>query len=180
MQKYNAKETFDKYDTQIIRPEVRDEEIKLRGEGFDKKRLKKIKEGLITLHNLEIMAANTYRFQLNTKEPELNRELIAAMLNEMVHIQDFQVKLLEFGWKPSIFRYFWYCVGIFFGLASGLFGANGIRKMGSFVERKAVAHYQHLLETIDWDEDTRKVIEKNWIDEFHHIQVWEQKPYCFM
>ena len=175
MQKYDPQETIKKYDTKIVRPQHRDEDVKLRGEGFDKKRLKEIKEGLITLHNLETMAANVYRFQITSKKSELNRELIAAMLNEMTHMQDFQVKLFEYGWKPSIRMYFWYVVGIVFGTYSRLGGEKAIRKMGSWVEHKAVAHYQELLETIDWVEDTRKVNEKDWVDEFHHIEVWDKK-----
>jgi demethoxyubiquinone hydroxylase (CLK1/Coq7/Cat5 family) len=159
-------------DISIIRLAVKDSEIKLRRSLKDKKTLKSIKSGLHTLHNLETMAVNAYKYQITSKDTELNRELIAAMLNEMTHVQDFQVKLYEYGWKPSICSYFFPIVGFIFANIAKLFGEKGARWLGVFVETKAVSHYRHLLETIDWDEDTRKIIEKDWADEFGHIERW--------
>lgn len=163
------------FDIDIIRPEVHHDSVKVnRGEGMDKERLKKIHEALLAFHNLENMAANIYRFQIcKCNSDELNKELIAAMLNEMGHIEDFQVKLYEFGMKPSIMMYFWQAVGFIFGIYSRLQGEKGIRKMGIFVESKAVAHYDELLESVEWDEDTRKVIEKDQADEYGHIRRWK-------
>lgn len=165
------------FDIDIVRPEVRHEQFKYnRGEGMDKDRLKKIKEALITFHNLENMAANIYRFQIcKNNSDELNKELIAAMANEMGHIEDFQVKLYEFGFKPCLMMYAYQVVGFVFGIYSRLQGEEGIRKMGVWVESKAVAHYDELLETIDWDEDTRKVIQKDQADEYGHIKRWKNE-----
>lgn len=174
MKKYNEQETIKQYDTNIVRPQVLDSEVKLRGANLDKKELKKIKEALITFHCLETMATNIYRFQATKAKTELNRQLTAAMLNEMTHIQDFQVKLLEYGFKPSILACFFYVVGAVIGCSSRLCGEKAIKKTGIWVEKKAVAHYKHLLETVNWDEETRKVIEKDWVDEFHHIDVWSK------
>ena len=42
------------------------------------------------------------------------------------------------------------------------------------MERKAVAHYDEILDSIDWDEDSRVVIEKNQADEYGHIGRWEK------
>ena len=65
-------------DISVIRPKMKDSDFKLRGEGMLPARLKAIKGGLRTLHTLELMASNIYKFQI-TKEPnELNRQLIAA------------------------------------------------------------------------------------------------------
>lgn len=163
------------FDIDVIRPQVHHDQIKYnRGKGMDKKRLAQIHAALLAFHNLENMAANIYRFQLCDKNsPELNTELIAAMLNEMGHIEDFQVKLYEFGMKPSIMMYFWQVVGMVFGIYSRLRGEKGIRKMGVWVESKAVSHYDELLETVEWDEDTRKVIEKDQADEYGHIRRWK-------
>ena len=165
------------FDIDIVRPEVRHDQIKYnRGKDMDKKRLKSIKEALLTFHNLENMAANIYRFQICKHNPaELNTEIIAAMLNEMGHIEDFQVKLYEFGFKPSILMYAYQVVGAVFGFGSRLFGEKGIRAMGVWVESKAVAHYDELLETIDWDDETRKVIEKDQADEYGHIKRWKNE-----
>jgi len=161
-----------KYDISIIRPEMRTEDFKMRGEGFTPERLAAIRKGLRTLHTLELMAQTIYKFQL-TKEPsDINRQLIAAMCNEMGHYQDFQVKLYEYGFRPSILRPAYWMVGFAFGFGSRILGKKAIFKTGIWVESKAVHHYAELLETIDWDDETRKVIEKDQADEDGHIQHW--------
>lgn len=168
MQKING------YNIDIIRPEIsRDKIIYNRGEKMSKEKLKKIKKALIIFHNLENMAANIYRFQISKKNSDkLNKELIIAMLNEMGHIQDFQVKLYEYGFKPSLMMYAYKIIGFIFGIYSRLKGEKAIRDMGVWVESKAVEHYSELLESVEWDEETRKIIEKDQADEYGHIEVW--------
>lgn len=85
------------YDISIIRPQIRIEEVQMKGEGLPASRLSGIKKGLLTLHTLELMAVNIYKFQTTKKVCNLNRQLIAAMCNEMTHYQDFQTKLFEYG-----------------------------------------------------------------------------------
>lgn len=163
-----------KHNISIIRPQIVKDDIRLRGEDFAEWRLVTIKKGLRTLHTLELMAQNIYKFQI-TKEPgELNRRLIAAMCNEMTHYQDFQVKLLEYGFRPGIFRWAYWIVGLILGFISRLRGPKAILKVDIWVETKAVHHYQTLLDTIEWDEETRKIIEKDQADEFGHIDRWQE------
>ncbi len=161
------------YDISIIRPAMRDEDFKLRGEGFDADRLKAIKKGLLTLHTLELMASTVYKFQITGQRSEMNRQLIAAMCNEMGHYQDFQIKLYEYGFKPSKIRWAYWMVGFVFGFGSRLLGKRAMLKVGVFVETKAVDHYAHLLAEIDWDDETRKVVEKDAADEDGHINRWK-------
>ncbi|HCJ78574.1 MAG TPA: hypothetical protein DHV84_00875 [Desulfotomaculum sp.] len=52
-------------------------------------------------------------------------------------------------------------------------GFRAILKTGIWVETKAVNHYNKLLQAIEWDDDTRKVIEKNQADEYGHINRWK-------
>ncbi len=160
------------YDIKIIRPQVTAEDVKLR-RTVSKKDLNKIKKALITLHDLELMAQTIYKFQITGKKTELNRALIAAMLNEMVHYQDFQVKLCEYGLKPNPFRWAFWFVGVFFGTLSKIRGEKAILKMGIWVEAKAVAHYAELLESANWDDETRRIIEKDQADEDGHIARWK-------
>ena len=162
-----------KYDISIIRPELREEQFKLRGEGFSAERLAAIKKGLRTLHTLELMAQTIYKFQLTSERSQMNNMLIAAMCNEMGHYQDFQVKLYEYGFRPSILRGAYWMVGFAFGFGSRLLGKKAIFKTGVWVESKAVHHYAQLLETIEWDDETRKVIEKDQADEDGHISRWK-------
>jgi ubiquinone biosynthesis monooxygenase Coq7 len=161
------------YDISIIRPQMRDEDFKLRGEGMPADQLRAIKKGLLTLHTLELMAMTIYKFQLTAERSELNRQLIAAMCNEMGHYQDFQIKLYEFGFKPSKIRGAFWFVGFAFGFGSRLLGKKAMLKTGIWVEAKAVTHYAHLLAEIDWDGDTRKVVEKDAADEDGHINRWK-------
>ena len=161
------------YDISIIRPQVLNEDIRLRGKEMSPVRLRGIKKGLLTLHTLELMASTIYRFQITNVESEMNRQLIAAMCNELTHYQDFQVKLYEFGWKPSILRWVYWIVGFKFGFFSRLLGKKAILKTGIWVETKAVHHYDELLTSIEWDEETRKIVEKNQADEVGHINRWK-------
>ena len=162
------------YDISIIRPQMRSEDFKMRGKGMEPARLEAIKKGLLTLHTLELMAMTIYKFQITRENSDFNRQLIAAMCNEMTHYQDFQVKLYEYSFKPSILRWAYWLVGFVFGFGSRLLGPKAILKTGIWVETKAVHHYAELLDTIDWDEDTRKIIEKDQADEDGHICRWKQ------
>ena len=163
-----------KFDKSIIRPQMDAEEVKLRGQGYSDQRLKAIRKGLLTLHTLELMAQTIYRFQVTKEQSELNRQLTAAMCNEMTHYQDFQVKLYEYNFRPSIFRAAYWIVGFVFGFTSRLRGTKAILKTGIWVETKAVEHYGKLLKEIEWDEDTRKIIEKDQADEHGHIERWKK------
>jgi demethoxyubiquinone hydroxylase (CLK1/Coq7/Cat5 family) len=160
------------YDISIVRPQLKHDDFKIRGRDMEPARLKALKKGLLTLHTLELMATTIYRFQITGENSQFNRQLIAAMCNEMTHYQDFQVKLYEFGFKPSLIRWTYWIVGFAFGFGSRLLGKKAILKTGIWVETKAVHHYSELLDTIDWDEDTRKVIEKDQADEDGHINKW--------
>jgi len=169
----DANQGENSYDVSVIRPRVLNENIRSRGKGMETSRLAAIKKGLRTLHTLELMATTIYRFQITDASNEHNRQLIAAMCNEMTHYQDFQVKLYEYGFKPSVFRWAFWIVGVVFGLSSRIMGSKAVLKMGIWVESKAVDHYAHLLKTIDWDQDTRKMIQKDQADEDGHILKWK-------
>lgn len=161
------------YDVSIIRPQMKIDDIQLRGQGMSSSRLRDIRRGLTTFHTAETMAATIYQFQITKKPSEHNRHLIAAMCNEMTHMQDFQAGLFEYGFRPSKLRWAYWLVGFAFGFFSRLMGTRAIIKTGIWVETKAVAHYDELLRTIDWDEDMRKIIEKNQADEYGHISRWK-------
>ena len=126
----------------------------MRGEGFDPQRLRAIRKGLRTLHTLELMAQTIYKFQITKKRNDVNRQLIAAMCNEMGHYQDFQIKLYEYGFRPSVIRWAFWLVGFAFGFGSRILGKKAVFKTGIWVESKAVHHYAELLEAI---EQTRTV-----------------------
>lgn len=162
------------YNTSVIRPEVSDTDIEFRGDSLSREKLLKIYKALITLHTLETMAANLYKFQISGSRSELDKKLIAAMLNELSHIQDFQVKLYEYGFKPSKFRGAFWIVGFVIGFGSRLLGEKAVLKAGIWVENKAVEHYGELLDQVDWDDETRSIIERDRADEEGHINSWKE------
>lgn len=135
---------------------------------------RRIKRGLRTLQTLEIMAVNIYRFQITRKPNELNLYLLAAMGNEMTHLQDFQVKLFEYGFKLSKLRFLYWILGAAVGFISRALGTKAILKTGVWVEKKAVRHYDELLQSIKWDPQTRRIIEKDQADEEGHINRWRE------
>jgi len=161
-----------KYDVSIIRPQMRADDIRLRREPMTPAKAKAVKKALQTFHTLETMAVNIYKFQITQEPSELNRQLITAMCNEMTHLQDFQVKLYEYGFRPGIFRIAYWMVGFVFGFGSRLLGKKAMLKTGIWVESKAVKRYAELLEAVEWDEQTRKMIEKDQADEDGHISRW--------
>jgi demethoxyubiquinone hydroxylase (CLK1/Coq7/Cat5 family) len=162
------------YNVSIIRPVMRNDDCKMRVRLAEPAKVNEIKKALRALNTLELMAQTIYRFQITSEDSELNRQLVAAMCNEMTHYQDFQIKLYEYGLAPSAIRWLYWILGCAFGFGSRLLGKKKILKTGIWVETKAVHHYAQLLDTVDWDEDTRKIIEKNQADEDGHINRWKK------
>ena len=161
------------YDITIIRPEMREEQITPLGRGLGGDKRKALKKGLQTLHALEIMAVNIYKCQITGDDTPLNNALTTAMSNEMTHMQDFQTRLYEYGFKPAKLRGRFWMAGYVFGLSSRMMGAKRVLKTGIWAEQKAVEHYGKLLASAEWDDETRAVIEKDRADEYGHIARWE-------
>jgi len=160
-------------DISVIRPEMRHEDIRARARDLSADQRRALRKGLRTLHTLEIMATNIYKCQITAKQCELNTQLTAAMCNEMTHTQDFQTKLYEHGFRPSKLRWTYWMVGYAFGLGSRMLGTRRMLQTGIWTEQKAVHHYGRLLESAQWDDDTRAAIEKDRADEYGHIERWQ-------
>jgi ubiquinone biosynthesis monooxygenase Coq7 len=161
------------FDISIVRPRMVVEDFKFRAQGMLEKKLKKIKKGLQTFHTLETMAVNIYKFQISKKATGHDLQLIVAMGNEMTHLQDFQVKLYEYSFRPSRLRCLYWLVGFGLGFFSRFMGERVVLKTGVWAEEKAVRHYRNLLKEVEWDDETCRVIEKNQADEFGHILRWQ-------
>lgn len=164
---------MDQLNENQVRTEIKDGEIDFVRHGYSHGDLKIIKKGLQTLHNFELMAVNIYRFQITKERSELNRQLISAMCNEMSHYEDFTVRLYEYEMRPTPVRIFFWFAGMFIGAFTRVMGRSRILKTGIWVEQKAVEHYESLLKNIRWDEDTRKLIEKDMADEVGHVRRWQ-------
>lgn len=174
MTEVNQQHAEEKPETRILRPELRFEQVALKGRSLPVQQRRKIARALRTLHTLEIMAVNIYRRQITLEADSLNRELIAAMANEMTHVQDFQITLYAYGMRPSPFRWAWWCAGFAMGTGSRLLGIKAVLKTGIWVETKAVHHYSELMKAADWDEETLRILDKDRADEEGHIQTWKR------
>ena len=73
-------------DDQVIRTELRFQDVRDRGEGYPASRLKAIKKAMRKLHALETMAVNIYKYEITSARSPLNIQLVAAMANEMTHL----------------------------------------------------------------------------------------------
>ena len=162
------------FDIDILRPEMKINDIQKRGEGLNSKSFKSLRKALKTLHTLEIMAVNIYKFQISKKQKDLDVDLIAAMCNEMTHFQDFQIKLYEYGISPGKWRFAYWIVGMVIGFISKLLGKRSVLKTGIWVERKAVRHYERILRSYPWNSEIRQIILKDQADERGHIDRWKQ------
>jgi demethoxyubiquinone hydroxylase (CLK1/Coq7/Cat5 family) len=161
------------YDITVIRPELREEQVRPRGRDLAPHERKAARRALRTLHALEIMAVTIYRCQISKPVTPLNTALTAAMANEMTHMQDFQTRLFEYGFTPDKARGRFLLVGYALGLGSRIMGPKRMLRTGIWAEKKAVEHYGRLLASAPWDEETRAVIEKDRADEQGHIAKWE-------
>src|SRR5665647_2606298 len=110
----------------LIRNEMKTGELRMRATGEAPKNLAAIQKELRRLHAFEVMAVNIYRMQISKNSSNLTCKLIKGMGNEMTHVQDFQIKLYEYGSKPSPLRWIAGLAGIFIGLASSLGGEKAL------------------------------------------------------
>lgn len=156
----------------IIRPEMQPAEVRQRGSGYSAERLRSIERTLKKLHMLETMAVSIYKYEINSKRTTLDIYLTAAMANEMTHLQDFQIKLYEYGFRPSKMRLGYWIVGCFLGFGSRLLGPRRVLKTDVWSEQKAVVEYTRFLLDVEWDEETRPMVAKNLADEEGHAGRW--------
>lgn len=67
-------------------------------------------------------------------------------------------------------------VGVVLGIFSRIRGRKAVLGAGVWVETRAVNHCGQLLKDVDWDDETRRVVEKNQADEGGHIGRWRKMP----
>ena len=112
------------YDVTVVRPEMREEQIKARGRALSAGQRRAVRGALRTLHALEIMAVKIYQCQITKDATPLNTALTNAMSNELTHMQDFQTRLYEYGFTPAKLRGRFWMVGYVFGLSSRMMGTD--------------------------------------------------------
>ncbi len=157
---------------QVLRTEMYTHDIGFRGQNADRATLKRTRKALRTIHRLETMATQVYRAQISKKQTELDRQLIAAMENEVTHHTDSMVLLLEYNGNESMARLGFYIFGYVGGRISRLLGTKYILRLAEWVERKAIEHYEHLAGDVKWDKATYEYVFRMWEDEKVHQARW--------
>lgn len=155
----------------VVRRPIAPNEIVFRGHGIEAEHLSQVRKYLRKLHAFEIMAVNIYRMQISNSTNSFNRTIIQSMANEMSHVQDFQIKLYEYGGKPSVLWWVMGAIGFCIGVGSRLLGDKMVIKTGIWTEKKAVADYEEIIDAVRWDNETLEVIKRNLSDEYHHIDT---------
>ncbi len=105
------------------------------------------------------MATNVYRYQITKEKSEINRLLLAAMLNESIIFRILKLNYMNMVLSKYFQIFFRSCRFCFRNINKTAWSKAKIR-LGRFVETKAVAHYAELLEHVEWDDETRATIEK--------------------
>jgi demethoxyubiquinone hydroxylase (CLK1/Coq7/Cat5 family) len=157
---------------QLLRTEMHTSDIGFRGQGADKQTLRRTHKALRTIHRLETMAVQVYRAQVSKKRTELDRQLIAAMENEVTHHTDSMVLLLEYNGNEAMARLPFYIFGYTAGRISRLLGTKYILRLAEWVERKAIHHYEELADAVKWDKPTYEYVFRMWEDEKVHQARW--------
>ena len=136
--------------------------------------LDKAMSALRQMHNIERFATEIYRAQRRIfTEPELLDRLTAAMNNEQEHIDDLLERIIDQGGTHSWLGAAFEVVGKVFGFVTTLLGKSFVFKADIKVEERAVKDYGVFLDTIDFDEKSKKLIAKNLEDEKIHIGRWK-------
>ncbi len=120
------------------------------------------------------MAVNIYKYEITSERSAPNTYLVAAMANEMTHLQDFQIKLYEYGFRPRKTRFAFWLVGFFLGKGSRFVGPRRVLKTNIWAEKKAVVDYKRFLRDVEWDEDTRPLVAEDEADEESHLARWPE------
>ena len=126
------------------------------------------------MHNLERFAVEIYGRQIRAfREKEIADRLKAAMDNEQEHVDDLRGRIEELGGTTSSLGFFFRMAGKVLGFATTLLGKAFILKADIRLEKRAVKGYGGLLEKVNFDEESRTLIEKNIEDERAHIERWQ-------
>jgi demethoxyubiquinone hydroxylase (CLK1/Coq7/Cat5 family) len=157
---------------QTIRRGLCTGDIRLRAAGATPAQLRAVRRTLRATNRLETMAVQVYRAQWSAEPTELNRQLVAAMDNELTHQADSLSRLMEYGGRPMLLRAPFYVVGWVLGRVSRMLGLRAMLRLGAWVEAKAIDHYAHLTAAVDWDPATHDLLVGMWNDEKCHHRRW--------
>ena len=137
--------------------------------------MNKVLSALRKMHNFERLATEVYGAQIRAfPEKEIADRLKAAMDNEQEHVDGLRARIEELGGTISRMGFFFQMAGKLLGFTTTLLGRMRLLKTDVWIEQRAVKDYGDFLQKVDFDENSRGLIEKNIEDERVHIMRWEE------
>lgn len=158
---------------QKIRGEAYAHNVRLLAPGAPAELVAAARKALRDTNRLETLAVQVYRAQWSRELTEVNRQLIAAMDNELVHQSDSLSMLMQLGGRPTPLRAAFYVAGWCLGRASRMLGLRAMMRLGMWVEGKAIEHYKHLSAAVEWHKPTYQRLLVIWDDERTHRARWQ-------
>ena len=124
---------------------------------------------------VEAMAVQIYRAQMwrFRGRREIAERLIHATVNERKHFDDLTSRVRDLGGTPSRLSPLFAVGGWMIGFLPTLAGKVPALKLDIRVEERAVRDYQRFLNRVNFDEESRALMEKNMADEEEHIRAWK-------
>lgn len=134
----------------------------------------KIINALNTMYKIERFATQIYKTQIRAFNENIFIErLVAASANEQEHVDDLYERIIALKGKVSKMGNLFQLAGKILGFATTLMGKIFVFKADIMIEKKALTDYALFLQEFDFDEKSRRVIEKNLEDERLHIIRWQ-------
>ena len=137
---------------------------------------KEIIRALNAVVKVEAMAVQIYRAQMwkFRGRQEIARRLIDATATERRHFDDLTSRVRDLGGTPSRLSPLFAVAGWIIGFLPTLAGKVPTLKLDIWVEERAVRDYQDFLNRVDFDDESRALMEKNMADEEEHIRAWKE------
>jgi bacterioferritin len=136
--------------------------------------MSEIMGALRKMHNLERFATEIYRVQIAAfPEKEISERLIIARDNEQEHTDNLRARIEALGGKSSWQGFFFQMAGKILGCFTRIMGKMFILKTDIWVETKAVKDYGAFLEKLNFDDESKALVQRNLEDEKVHVKRWE-------
>ena len=137
---------------------------------------KKVIRALNAVVKVEAMAIQIYRAQMwrFRGKQEIAQKLVHATDNERKHFDDLVSRVRDLGGTPSRLSPLFAVAGWIIGFLPTLVGKVPTLKLNILVEERAVRDYQGFLNSVNFDDESRELMERNMADEKEHIRAWKE------
>jgi bacterioferritin len=137
---------------------------------------KKVIRALNAVVKVEAMAIQIYRAQMwrFRGKQEIAQKLVHATDNERKHFDDLVSRVRDLGGTPSRLSPLFAVAGWIMGFLPAVVGKVPALRVDILVEERAVKDYQGFLNRVDFDDESRELMERNMADEKEHIRTWKE------